>query len=60
MADAEGRFLENTPTEISEVLAWCRDRQSRSAAAQVMSDFAGKFLGAMYRDGAVVQSLRFQ
>jgi len=54
VTDAESRFLENVPTEISEVVDWYRDRQSRTAASQVMSDFAGKFLGAMYLDGAVV------
>jgi tetratricopeptide (TPR) repeat protein len=54
VTDAESRFLESVPTEISEVLDWYRDRQPRTAASQVMSDFAGKFLGAMYQDGAVV------
>jgi tetratricopeptide (TPR) repeat protein len=54
LTDAESRFLEDVPTEISDVLDWYRDRQSRTAASQVMSDFAGKFLGAIYQDGAVV------
>jgi len=53
VTDAESEFLENVPTEISEVLDWYRDRQSR-APSQVISDFAGKFLGAIYEDGAVV------
>ena len=52
--DAESRFLKNVPTEISEVLDWHRDRQSRTDASHAMSDFAGKFLGAMHQDGAVV------
>jgi len=52
--DAESRFLKNVPAEISEVLDWYRDGQSKAAASQRMADFAGKFLGAMYEDGAVI------
>ncbi len=54
VTDAESRFLENVPTEISEVLDWYRDGQSRAPASQVLLHFAGKFLGALYEDGAVV------
>lgn len=54
MTDAESRFLENVPTEISQVLDWYRDGQSRASATPVLLEFAGKFLGAIYEDGAVV------
>lgn len=54
LTDTESRFLENVPPEISEVLAWYRDGQPGAPASQVLLDFAGKFLGAMHEDGAVV------
>ena len=54
VTDAESRFLENVPTEIGELLDWYHDEQSRAPASQVLLDFAGKFLGAMYEDGAVI------
>jgi len=54
VADAENRFLENVPAEISEVLDWYRETKSRAPANPVLLEFAGKFLGAIYEDGAVV------
>jgi tetratricopeptide (TPR) repeat protein len=52
--DAENRFLENMPGEITEVLQWHADAQSRVSASQDMAEFAGRFLGGMYEDGAVL------
>jgi tetratricopeptide (TPR) repeat protein len=52
-ADAENRFLENMPGEIAEVLQWHADAHSRVSASQSMAEFAGRFLGCMYEDGAV-------
>jgi tetratricopeptide (TPR) repeat protein len=52
--DAENQFLENMPGEIKEVLRWHADAQSRGQASQSIADFAGRFLGGMYEDGAVL------
>ena len=52
--DAENRFLENMPGEITEVLQWHADAHSRVSASQSMAEFAGRFLGGMYEDGAVL------
>ena len=52
--DAENQFLENMPGEIKEVLHWYADGQSRARASESMADFAGRFLGGMYEDGAVL------
>ncbi len=54
VTDSENRFLENIPTEISQVLDWYRNGKSRAPANPVLFEFAGKFLGAIYEDGAVV------
>jgi tetratricopeptide (TPR) repeat protein len=51
--DAEN-FLENMPGEIKEVLDWYADGQSRVRASESMAESAGRFLGGMYEDGAVV------
>ena len=53
-ADAEDRFLENMPGEITEVLQWHADAHSRVSASQSMAEFAGRFLGGMYEDGALL------
>jgi tetratricopeptide (TPR) repeat protein len=53
-ADAQDRFLENMPGEIMEVLQWNADAQSKVSASQGMAEFAGRFLGGMYEDGAVL------
>lgn len=53
-ADAENRFLEDMPGEITEVLEWHADAHSRVSASQSMAEFAGRFLGGMYEDGAVL------
>ena len=53
-ADAENQFLENMPGEIQEVLQWHAGAQSRVSPSQSMAKFAGRFLGAMYEDGAVL------
>ena len=52
--DAENQFLENMPGEIKEVLHWYADGQSRVRASESMTEFAGRFLGGMCEDGAVV------
>jgi tetratricopeptide (TPR) repeat protein len=54
VTDAENEFLENMPAEIKEVLRWHADAQSRGEASQSIADFAGRFLGGMYEDGAVL------
>lgn len=54
MADAENQFLENMPGEIKEVLHWYADGQSRVPASKTVAEFAGRFLGGMYEDGAVI------
>ena len=51
---AENQFLENMPGEIKEVLRWYADGQSRVPASVRMAEFAGRFLGGMYEDGAVI------
>lgn len=53
-ADAENRFLEDMPGEITEVLQWHAHAHSRVSASQSMAEFAGRFLGGMYEDGAVL------
>jgi tetratricopeptide (TPR) repeat protein len=53
-ADAENKFLEDMPGEIKEVLEWYADARSSVPAGHNMADFAGRFLGAMYEDGAVL------
>jgi tetratricopeptide (TPR) repeat protein len=52
--DAENQFLENMPGEIKEVLHWYADGQSRIPASKSVAEFAGRFLGGIYEDGAVV------
>lgn len=52
--DAENQFLENMPGEIKEVLHWYADGQSRIPASKTVAEFAGRFLGGMYEDGAVI------
>ena len=51
---AESQFLENMPGEIKEVLRWYADGQSRVPASEKTAEFAGRFLGGMYEDGAVL------
>ena len=53
--EAENRFIEDMPSEIKEVLRWYADAQSGALASQQsIADFAGRFLGGMYQDGAVL------
>jgi tetratricopeptide (TPR) repeat protein len=54
VTDTENQFLENMPGEIKEVLHWYAGGQPRVKADESMADFAGRFLGGMYEDGAVV------
>jgi tetratricopeptide (TPR) repeat protein len=42
------------PGEIIEVLQWYADARSKVSASQGMAEFAGRFLGGMYEDGAVL------
>jgi hypothetical protein len=55
VTDTERRFLENAPPEIRDVLDWDGEGHEREAPAQDISVFAGKFVGALYGDGAVVR-----
>lgn len=54
VTDPESQFLENMPGEIKEVIHWYADGQSRVRASESVDVFAGRFLGGMYEDGAVV------
>jgi hypothetical protein len=42
------------PSEIIEVLQWHADARSKVSSSQGMAEFAGRFLGGMYEDGAVL------
>jgi hypothetical protein len=42
------------PGELIEVLQWHADVQSKVSASPGMAEFAGRFLGGMYEDGAVL------
>ena len=52
--DTDGRFLEDVPAEIRGVLDWYGAGGPQRAPGQDMMEFAGKFLGALRDDGAVV------
>ena len=52
--DAENQFLEGMPGEIKEVLHWYADGHSRIQASKSVAEFAGRFLGGIYEDGAVI------
>ena len=54
MTDTARRFLEDAPPEIRDILDWYGDGDAKEALAQDISDFAGKFLGALHEDAAVV------
>jgi len=51
---AENKFLEDMPGEIKEVFQWYADARSSVPAGRSMTDFAERFLGGMYEDGAVL------
>jgi tetratricopeptide (TPR) repeat protein len=51
---AENQFLENMPDEIKDVLHWYAGGQSRLGAGESMAEFARRFLGGMYEDGALL------
>jgi hypothetical protein len=55
VTDTARRFLEDAPPEIRDVLDCYGDGDAKEAPARDISDFAGKFLGALYEDGAVVR-----
>jgi tetratricopeptide (TPR) repeat protein len=57
--DAENQFLQHMPGEIKEVLQWYADGHSKARARESMTEFAGRFLGGMYEDGAVVPTNLF-
>jgi hypothetical protein len=48
LTDTARRFLEDAPPEIRDVLDWYGDGDAKEAPARDISDFAGKFLGALY------------
>jgi tetratricopeptide (TPR) repeat protein len=52
----DGRFLEDAPPEIRQVLDWYGAEHPQRCPDQGMIEFAGKFLGAMLDDGAVIPS----
>ena len=53
MTETEGKFLEDVPSEVREVLDLYGAGHSLQFPGSEMSEFAGKFLGAMLDDGAV-------
>jgi tetratricopeptide (TPR) repeat protein len=53
-ADADGRFLEDIPPEVRDLLEWYGAGQPRHPPSQQVLEFASKFLGALRDDGAVV------
>lgn len=55
--DMESRFLEDLPTEIKDVLDWFNVGRARGVPPQNLTEFAGKFLGAMHDDGAVLPEI---
>ena len=55
--DMESRFLEDLPTEIKDVLDWFNVGHARGVPPQNLTEFAGKFLGAMHDDGAVLPEI---
>jgi tetratricopeptide (TPR) repeat protein len=54
VTDAETQFLEHMPGEIKDVLHWYAHGPSRIQAGGSVAEFAGRFLGGMCEDGAVV------
>jgi len=54
VSDAEGTFLDELPPEIRDVLGWYGTGRPQQAPSADIVDFAGRFLGAMRDDGAVV------
>jgi tetratricopeptide (TPR) repeat protein len=53
----ESRFLGDVPTEISDVLDWFNVGQARGVPPSHVTEFAGKFLGALHDDGAVLPDI---
>jgi tetratricopeptide (TPR) repeat protein len=53
-AEGENQFLKHMPGEIKELLQWYADATSSVPAGQGVTEFAERFLGAMYEDGAVL------
>jgi hypothetical protein len=54
VTDTEGRFLDDVPTEIRDVLNRHGAGRPQQAPSRDMRNFAVKFLVAMHYDGAVV------
>jgi len=55
--DMPSRFLGEAPPEIRDVLDWFNAGKSRGVPPQHLTEFAGKFLGAMHDDGAVLPKI---
>jgi hypothetical protein len=53
----ESRFLEDAPTEIRDVLDWFNVEEARGVPPSHPTEFAGKFLGALRDDGAVLPDI---
>ena len=53
----ESRFLGDVPTEIRDVLDWFNVGQARGVPPSHLTEFAGKFLGALHDDGAVLPDI---
>jgi hypothetical protein len=53
-AQGEKQFLEHMPGEIKELLPRYADARSSVPVGQIVTEFAGRFLEAMYEDGAVL------
>jgi hypothetical protein len=51
-AEGENQFLKHMPGEIKELLQWYADATSSVPGGQSVTEFAERFLGAIYEDGA--------
>jgi len=56
--DMPSRFLGDAPTEIRDVLDWFAMGHARRVPPSHLTEFAGKFLGALHDDGAVLPDIR--
>lgn len=56
-SNGKSKFLADAPAEIAEVLKWHDARTERGDPTPDLTDFAGKFLGAMIEDHALIPAL---
>lgn len=55
--DMPSRFLGDAPAEISNVLDWFNAGEARRGPPPHLTEFAGRFLGALHDDGAVLPDI---